>query len=314
MIVPNRWIMAGLMWLALGAVADEPPVGLQTSDAGTRHSFLVCGNTTAIVGEDGRRDVTFPYGTRDGFVLPGGNLLLAVNKSKEFPGGGVVELTREGNVVFSWKGTQAEVNGVQDVGDGRILLTEAGPKPRLLEIDREGRTRVEFPLRCQATNAHMETRMARKLPGDNYLVPHLLDKVVREYTPKGEAVWEYKTPGEPAEAWPFTAIRLADGHTLVGCTHGNFVVEVDRDGKEVWRLANADLPIPLLKDCCGVQRLASGNTVVTSYGAGKADEVKMVEVTPQKRLVWTYRSNLAHGVHEFQILTTNGKAEPAAMK
>jgi hypothetical protein len=31
--------------------------------------------------------------------------------------------------------------------------------------------------------------------------------------------------------------------------------------------------------------------------------------------VWTYKSGLAHGVHEFQILTTNGNAEPAeAMK
>src|SRR3954447_1123305 len=112
MTVLNRWIMAGLMMVALGAVADEPPAGVQASDTGIRHSFLVCGNTTAIVGEDGRREVTFPYGTRDGFVLPAGNLLLAVNKSKEFPGGGVVELTREGKVVFSWKGTEAEVNGV----------------------------------------------------------------------------------------------------------------------------------------------------------------------------------------------------------
>jgi outer membrane protein assembly factor BamB len=310
----SRWIGVGFLWIACCARGAEPPAGVQTSDAGIRHSFLVCGSTTAIVGEDGRREITFPYGTRDGFVLPGGSLLLAVNKSKDFPGGGVVELTREGKVVFSWKGTQAEVNSVEDVGDGRILLTEAGPKPRLLEIDHDGRTRVEFALRCQTANAHMQTRMARKLPNGNYLVPHLLDKVVREYTPAGEVVWEYKTPDEPAEAWPFTAIRLADGHTLVGCTHANFVVEVDRAGKEVWRLANADLPTPLLKDCCGVQRLANGNTVVTSYGAAKADEVKMVEVTPQKRVVWTYRSNLPHGVHEFQILTTNGMAEGTAMK
>src|SRR4051794_23300670 len=151
----TRWFLVALLVTALSALGAEPPAGVQASDAGIRHSFLVCGNTTAIVGEDGRREVTFPYGTRDGFVLPNGKVLLAVNKWKEFPGGGVVELTREGKVVFSWKGTQAEVNGVQEVGDGRILLTEAGPKPRLLEIDREGRTRVEFALRCQSANAHM---------------------------------------------------------------------------------------------------------------------------------------------------------------
>src|SRR3954470_18583014 len=155
---------------ALGALAE--PAGVQTSDAGIKHSFLVCGNSTAIVAEDSSLAATFPYGTRDGYVLPSGNLLLAVSKGKTFPGGGIVELTRDGKLLFSWKGTQDEVNSAQDVGDGRIVTTEAGPKPRLLEIDRSGKTKVEFPLQCQPTNAHMETRMSRKLPNGNYLVPH----------------------------------------------------------------------------------------------------------------------------------------------
>jgi hypothetical protein len=293
----------------LGVLADEP--GVQTSDSGIKHSFLVCGATTAIIGEDGAVTASFPYNTRDGYVLPSGNLLLAVSKSKDFPGGGIVELSREGKVLFSWKGTQSEVNTAQLVEGDRIVTTEAGPKPRLLEIDRSGKTLIEFPLQCQSTNAHMETRMSRKLPNGNYLAPHLLDKVVREYTPQGKVVAEFKTPEEPKEAWPFTAIRLASGNTLIACTHANLVIEVDQAGKETWRLTNDDLPAPLLKDACGIQRLANGNTVITSYGAGKADEVKMLEVTPEKKLVWTYKSGLPHGVHEFQILTTNGKAEPA---
>jgi len=41
----------------------------------------------------------------------------------------------------------------------------------------------------------------------------LLDKVVREYTPAGKVVWEAKTPSDPPECWPFTAIRLVNGHT-----------------------------------------------------------------------------------------------------
>ena len=35
---------------------------------------------------------------------------------------------------------------------------------------------------------------------------------------------------------------LPDGNTLVGCTHGNLIVELDPAGKEVWRLTNDDLP------------------------------------------------------------------------
>jgi hypothetical protein len=31
-------------------------------------------------------------------------------------------------------------------------------------------------------------------------------------------------------------------------------------------------------------------------------------VTPDKKVVWTYRDDKKHGIHEFQILDTNGKA------
>ena len=62
---------------------------------------------------------TYPATTRDGYVLPGGDVLLAVSKSKEFPGGRAVEVTREGKVVWSYAGTQSEVNTVQKLGDGR---------------------------------------------------------------------------------------------------------------------------------------------------------------------------------------------------
>ena len=59
--------------------------------------------------------------------------------------------------------------------------------------------------------------MTRKLPNGNYLVPQLLDKVVREYAPDGKIVWEAKTPEEPKEAWPFTAIRLPNGNLTFVC-------------------------------------------------------------------------------------------------
>lgn len=147
--------------------------------------------------------------------------------------------------------------------------------------------------------------MSRKLANGNYLVPQLLDKVVREYAPDGKIVWEVKTPAEPKDAWPFTAIRLPDGHTLIDCTHGNLVIEVDQSGAIVWQLSNADLPEPLLKDPCGAQRLPNGHTVITSYGAGE-QTVKLLEVTREKKVVWTFEEPKKGGIHEFQILDTNG--------
>jgi outer membrane protein assembly factor BamB len=290
--------------------ADAPPTGAgprQESETKITHSFLALGGETYIMDADGKVLWSYPKNTRDGFVLPSGNILLAVSKDKENPGGSAIEITRDGKVVFQFKGTQSEVNTVQAVGEGRYMLTEAGDKPRILEVDREGKILNETPITAQTKSHHLQTRMTRKLPNGNYLVPQLTDKVVREYAPDGKIVWEAKTPEEPKDSWPFTAIRLANGNTLTTCTHGVFVVEFDPAGKIVWQLNNSDLPSPLLKDPCGAQRLPNGNTVITSYGQSGAGEVKLLEVTPDKKVVWTYRDDKKHGIHEFQILDTNGK-------
>src|SRR5262245_10487412 len=93
------------------------------------HSFLACGGATYIRDGDGKILWQFPMGSRDGWVLSSGNALLAVSANKQFPGGGVVEVTRDGKTVFEFKGTQKEVNTVQAVGNDRIMLTEAGAKP-----------------------------------------------------------------------------------------------------------------------------------------------------------------------------------------
>ena len=271
------------------------------------HAFLATGAETYIMGADGKVRWTYRRGSRDGWVLPDGNVLLAVNRDADFPGGGVVLVTPDGKETVLFKGTQAEVNTVQPLDGGRVLLTEAGPKPRLLEVDAAGKVLVDVPLDAQTKDAHLQSRMARKLENGHYLVPQLLDKVVREYTPAGKVVWEAKTPEQPPEAWPFTAIRLPDGHTLTTCTHANMVVEFDEAGKVVWQLTNADLPEPLLADPCGAQRLANGHTVVTSYGAAGKGRVKLLEVTPEKKLVWTYRDDKDHGIHTFQILAPDGK-------
>ena len=240
-------------------------------------------------------------GGNDGWVLPSGNLLLTISKDNDYPGGGVVEVTRDGKVLFEYKGAQSEVNTSQALPNGNILLTEAGAKPRILEVDRAGKIVVDVPISCQLTNHHMQSRMTRKLPNGNYLVPQLFDKVVREYNSEGKIVWEVKTPN-----WPFTAIRLPNGNTLINCTYGHLSIEVDRKGNTVWQLSNADLPEAFIKDACGGQRLPNGNSVITSYGVG-AKGMKLLEVTRDKKLVWTYTDSKPGGIHHFQILDTNGK-------
>ena len=268
-----------------------------------KHAFLATGGETFIADESGKVTWKYPHPSRDGWVLDNGNVLLALAKSKTYPGGAVAEVDKDGKVVFEFKGTQSEVNTVQRLEGGSTLLTEAGDKPRILEVDRDGKVVAEVPLQAQTKDHHLQTRMTRKLANGNYLVPQLLDRVVREYDPKGKVVWEVKSPH-----MPFTAIRLPDGNTLIGCTLGNLVIEVDKDGKEVWRLTNDDLPNKPINDACGVQRLDNGNTVITSHHA-TAGQVKLLEVTRDKKVVWTYTDDRKGGIHHFQILDAGGKPQ-----
>ena len=305
----HRLITSIVLTLSLTAVAFASK---QSSPDGIKHSFLVTGGETYIVDEDDKIVWTYPSATRDGWVLPDGNILLCVNRQKDYPGGGVIIVNRENKILFSWKNAQkGETHSVQPLKNGNLVIVEGGPKPRLVEIDREGKEVVAFPLQCQVKNVHMQTRMARKLDDGTYLAPHLLDFAVKHYDAKGKVLGAFDTtvegdPQRKIHTWPFTAIRLDNGNTLVGLTNGNQVVEFDAKGKVVWRLTNDDLPGAPIDDACGVQRLPNGNTVFTSYHAG-VGKIKLTEVTPEKKIVWQYTSQKRAGVHHFQILSTNGK-------
>ena len=271
-----------------------------------RHSFFIAGPSfTGIIGEDGQEvwDAGKPA-ARDGYVLPNGNVLIAWSSE-------VKELTRDKQVVFEFKLTAGnrEIGTVERLDNGRTLITELGPKPRLLEVKNDGKIAVEFALQPETDNAHMQTRMARKLASGTYLVPHLLAFKVKEYSAKGEVLKEFKTDaeelgGRKAENWPFTAIRLANGNSLVNLTHGNKTVELDPEGKVVWLISNDDFPNEKpFADPCGGQRLPNGNTVIASYAA--RGDIKVFEVTREKKIVWKYTGK--HKAHEIQVLTTNGK-------
>ncbi len=269
-----------------------------------RHSFFVAGPTfTGIIEEDGTEGWNSGRpGARDGFVLPDGNILIAWSDE-------VKEFTPDKTVVFHYQkaAVNQEIGTVQRLTNGNTLITELGTKPRLLEITPTGEIAVECPLQPETDNAHMQTRMARKLANGNYLVPHLLAFKVKEYTPQGDVVRMLPTDleslgGRAAENWPFTAIQLANGNTLVNLTHGNQTVELDPAGTVVWSISNADFDRRPFVDPCGGQRLPNGNTVIASYGAQQG--IKVFEVTPDKKIVWTYEG--PHRAHELQILTTNG--------
>ena len=298
-----------LLALALPAKNEKanPTFGKQVSESGIRHSFLICGNPTALVNE--KNEIVWQtkgYG-RDGFVLKSGNVLVSIgNEAKE--------ITREGKVVWSYKLSKGnkELGSSVRLDNGNTLIVERGVKPQLLEVRKDGSVAVTVPLKPDTQNGHMQTRMARKLPNGNYIVPHLLAFAVKEYKPDGTVVRTIKTDleelgGRKARNWPFTAIQLKGGNLLVNLTNGNKTVEFDPSGKVVWRVDNSHVD-GRFADPCGGQRLANGNTLICSYGQRKGDMPKLFEVTRDKKVVWEY-FNPAVRAHEVHVISTNGKPE-----
>ena len=296
-----------VLFIELSAQNKAVPFGKQKSESGITHSFLICGNKTVLLNE--KSEIlwqTKGYG-RDGFVLEDGNILVSVaNVAKE--------ISRNGKLVWSYRLSKGnkELGTCVRLENGNTLVVERGVKPQLLEVGADGKIEVRVPLQPETANAHMQTRMARKMPNGNYLVPHLLAFAVKEYKPDGTVVRTIKTDlaelgGRKERNWPFTAIRVGDGKILSNLTNGNKCVEFDSKGRVAWRLDNSHVD-GRLADPCGGQRLTNGNTVICSYGQKKGEMPKIFEVTQDKKVVWEY-FNPEVRAHEVHVISTNGKKE-----
>ena len=282
-----------------------PAIAQETNNSQPiRHEILIAGGFTGIVNEQGQEVWKTRGGAKDATRFEDGHFLITYKDE-------VIKFDSNKREVWRYKKNPADAELVSawQLPKGQTLITVLGKQPRLIEVNPAGNITKTIPLEPEQTdNHHMQTRMARKLKNGNYLAPHLLGFSVKEYSPEGQVVADLKTDtehfgGPQTKHWPFTAIRLKTGNTLVGCTYGNRVVEFDPQGRVVWELKNDDVQ-GIIKDACGVQRLPNGNTVVTNYGQREKDAVKIFEVTPSKKIVWSYKG---HHAHHFQILTTNGK-------
>lgn len=278
----------------------------QVSESGIKHSFLVTGNKTWIVSEDNKIEWEGPKGSRDGYVMPNGNILIAFKNN-------VREFKRDKSVVWEYKlqAPNKEISTAIHLENGNTLVTELGAKPRLLEITQDGQIAVEVALKPETTNTHMQTRMARKLPNGNYLVPHLLAFAIKEYDPSGKVVRTIKTDlpelgGRKGRNWPFTGIQLPNGNIVANLTNGHKIAEFAPDGSLV-SVADNKTTGKKFADPCGGQVLKSGNWIAANHAAKKLAD-KIVEVDASGKVVWEFQANglVTHGIH---IITTNGERE-----
>jgi HEAT repeat protein len=147
------------------------------------------------------------------------------------------------------------------------------------------------------------------LPGNRLLVPEHLGHRVTERDFKGNILWEYKVPA------PVNCQRLPNGNTFIAST--SFVVEVDRDKKEVLKIneshimaggkaANGQIVILTSAGKCirydtrgkelksfsiggpmnnsgGLEVLPRGGVIVSSFNANK-----VVEYDNDGKAIWTH--------------------------
>jgi len=269
----------------------------------------------AIVNAKGEVEWEYPvrHSSHDIAALPNGNFLLHLS------GATVAEVTPDKKIVWKYdskpiepKG-RVEVHAFQRLADGSTMIAESGNR-RIIEVDKDGKIVKQIALKVDKPNAHRDTRLARKLDNGNYLVCHEGDGCLREYDGEGKVVWTYKLDlaGRPASGGHgpeghgvevFGAVRLPNGNTVIGGGNNNRVIEVDPAGKTVWSIEQKELPGIVLAWVTTIEVLENGNIIFGNCHAG-ADNPQLIEVTREKKVVWTFKDfkTFGNGLAAAQVL------------
>ena len=252
-------------------------------------------------------EVLWEYPTRlthDVWMLPSGNVLFADGES-------VTEVTRQKKVVFQYQAAEQTGGGTyacQRLPDGKTFVAE-NSTGRLLELDPEGK--VVFALQTSPFQPghHHNLRLARKLANGNYLVCHSGARLVKEYSPKGETVWEVQVPGSLA----FAALRTPNGGTLVSCL--DRVLEYDSHGKSLWECRVDELAGVTVRNLTGLNLLPNGNLAMGCYSAyAQGQGCGLLEISRAKEVVWKYSQPKGdQSMMALQILSPDGRRLPGSV-
>jgi alpha-glucosidase len=259
------------------------------------HAFLYCGEwdtrkpaQTIFVIRDGK--VAWSYGIPnpqelgDCTMLPNGNIVFSRRT-------GASEVTPDKQIVWNYDAPPGtEIHTAQPVGADRVLIMQNGNPAKALLIEKaNGRVVKELTLATRRPdNVHGQFRHIRLTETGTLLVAHLdLGKVV-EYDQDGRELWSVPAPS----AW--AAVRLPNGNTLISGNQHGYVREVNPRGEIAWQIEKDDLPGIPLHTVQEVTRLANGNTLINNWAGSRPRSewpavVQLVEVTPDKKIVWALR-------------------------
>ena len=250
-----------------------------------QHPMLYIGegcNKMFIV-NDGK--IVWTYSTGKGWeyddiwLLSNGNILFSRMQY-------AAEITPQKKVVWRLdapKGT--EIHTVQPIGLDKVLLIRNGTPPRMMLINKKtGVTEIDRVIPDAGTNVHGQFRRWRQTASGTYLASFLSKAKVVEYDQNFNEIWSYSISA------PWAAVRLHNGNTLITGEKDEVTREVNPKGETVWEFnLKTDLPPGIsFKGSQSCVRLANGNTVICSRG-GNGANCQLIEVTPDKRVVWALK-------------------------
>ena len=222
----------------------------------------------------------------DATMLSNGNIVFARKT-------GAGEITPDKRLIWNYDAPKGfEVHVAQPLGLDRVMIVQNGNPARMMII-RIATGQVEKELVLPTGNplkTHGQFRRVRITAAGTILAAHMDNGKVAEYDMDGKEIWSIAIPS------PWAANRLRNGDTLITSNRG-FVREVNPKGETVWELTRKDVPGIRLFSLQEADRIANGDTLISNWCPNAIKDprewrtsVQVLEVTPDKRVVWALRS------------------------
>jgi len=217
-------------------------------------------------------------------MLSNGNIVYAC-----MSGAGII--TPEKKIIWEFKCPEGtETHSCQPIGKDSVLMVLNGNPAKVLIINTAtNKILKEIKIPTTTTNTHVQYRHVRITQKGTIMVPLMAENKVVEFNQEGKEIWSVSSK------WPWAAIRLHNGNTLISGDGNGYTREVNPAGEIVWELTQADVPFKIYNSQTA-NRLANGNTVICNWcgGDNKTEEwvgtVQVFEVTPDKKVVWALSS------------------------
>jgi hypothetical protein len=265
-------------WTAPATLPMQPGMGL------AQHPMLYAGegfNTIFLVNEG---KVIWSYASPPGgeiddvWMLSNAHILYAHSNFLE-------ELTPKKEVVWHYDmppGTES--HSLQPIGLDKVLFARNGQPAHIILMNKATKTaEVDHVLMDAGATTHPQFRRIRMTAAGTYVAPYLSQRKVVEFDKDFKVIWDYAVADMGT---PWTALRLANGNTLIQDEHNKAAREVNPMSQIVWEFKSTDLPAGIMRGAPQTsERLANGNTVMMSPGKNVGN-AQVVEVNMAKQVVW----------------------------